>query len=74
MNRRRLEAGDHENTSFEVVGTDSHHVKPGFDPGEEVSEAQEAEGAVRFPHRRGEEDVPKGSLADRLRDDKRRSA
>jgi hypothetical protein len=74
MNRRRLEAGDHDNKAFEIVGADSHHVKPGFHPGEEVSETQEKEGAVRFPHRRAEEDVPSASLADRLRGGRRKQA
>jgi hypothetical protein len=70
--RRRLEAGDHENEAFAVIGPDAHHVKPGFDAGGEVSEDQK--GAVRYPHRRKEDEVPKASLADRLRDEWRRRA
>lgn len=65
MSRRRLHVGDHENTDFETVDVDSHHVKPGFDSGDEESESQEGE--HRFPHRRREEDVPKTPLAERLR-------
>jgi hypothetical protein len=64
MKPKRVEVGDHDNTAFEAVDPASHHVKPGFDAGEEVSPAKEGE--ERFPHRRSEEEVPKGSLADRL--------
>lgn len=72
MKHRRREVGDHENTAFEPVDPDTHHhVKPGFDAGEEVSE--EREGEVRFPHRRPEQDVPKASLAERLRGDRRKA-
>jgi hypothetical protein len=77
MKHRRPEVGDHDNTGFETVDPASHHVKPGFDAGAEVSSAKEGEakeGEVRFPNRRREEEVPKGSLADRLRDDGKRDA
>jgi hypothetical protein len=64
MNGRRPEAGDQENTQFEFLGSDLHHVKAGFDS----SEPTEApEGAQRFPRRRKEQDVPKEPLAERLR-------
>ncbi|HEX3453623.1 MAG TPA: hypothetical protein VHS03_03290 [Gaiellaceae bacterium] len=62
MRHRRPEAGDHENTGFHPVEPDAHHVKPGFDAGDE---AEEGDGAVRYPHRRSESDVPK-SLAEQL--------
>lgn len=67
-NRRRLEAGDHQNEAFEVVGADAHHVKPGFDAGDEGREEQEGE--VRYPHRRSEGEIPKELLADRLREER----
>lgn len=71
MKHRRLEVGDHDNTEFETIDPDSHHhVKPGFDAGGEVSPAKDGE--QRFPHRRREEEVPKRSLADRLREDRQR--
>lgn len=64
MNRGRPEAGDHENTQFEFLGSDLHHVKAGFDS----SEPTEApEGARRFPRRSNERDVPRELLAERLR-------
>jgi hypothetical protein len=69
MNRRRVEVGDHENTAFETVDSGLHHVRPGFDSGEEGTEKQEGE--ERFPRRRSEQDVPKASLADRLRSNRR---
>jgi hypothetical protein len=68
MKRRRPEVGDDSNTGFETIDPDSHHVKPGFDAGVEVSPGEEGE---RFPHRRREEEIPKGSLANRLRRDRR---
>lgn len=64
MNKRRPEAGDQENTEFEYLGSNLHHVKVGFDAGKP---AGTVEGAMRFPRRSKEEDVPKESLADRLR-------
>jgi len=71
MTRRRPHAGDHENTDIETVDVASHHVKPGFDSGDEESEPQE--GDHRFPHRRSEKDVPKTSLAERLRGEPERT-
>lgn len=69
MNRGRPEAGDQENTQFEFLGSDLHHVNAGFDS----SEPMEApEGAQRFPRRSSEHDVPRESLAERLRRDRRR--
>jgi hypothetical protein len=68
MKRRRREVGDHDNTAFESVDPAAHHVKPGFDEGAEVTPSKEGE--ERFPHRRPEAEVPKGSLADRLREDR----
>jgi hypothetical protein len=70
MNRRRPEVGDQENASFETLDSDLHHVKSGFDSGEEP---EKREGAHRFPRRSNEEDVPKESLADRLRSDRQRA-
>jgi hypothetical protein len=70
---KRVEVGDHDNDEFEPIDPASHHhVKPGFDAGEEVGPA--AEGEHQFPHRRREEELPKGSLADRLREHHRRGA
>ena len=66
MKRTRLEVGDSNNTEFETLDPDSHQVKSGFDAGEEVARAKEGE--HRYPHRRREEEIPKGSLADRLRE------
>jgi hypothetical protein len=64
MNDRRLEAGDQENTDFEVLRSDLHHVKAGFD----FSQPAEApEGARRFPRRSADDEVPKESLAERVR-------
>jgi hypothetical protein len=63
MNGGRSEAGDQENTQFEFLGSDLHHVKAGFDSSEP---AEAPEGAQRFPRRR-EDDVPKEPLAERLR-------
>ena len=68
MNGRRPEAGDHENTQFEFLPSDMHHVRAGFD----VSEPSEApEGARRFPRRSKESDVPREPLADRIRSGRR---
>jgi hypothetical protein len=64
MNKRRPEAGDQENAEFEYLGSNLHHVRVGFDAGEA---ADAVEGARRFPRRSKEEDVPRESLADRLR-------
>jgi hypothetical protein len=68
MKRKRPEAGDHDNDAFEFVDRASHHVKAGFDAGEEVSPQK---GEEQFPHRRREEEVPKGSLADRIQESQR---
>jgi hypothetical protein len=69
MNPRRREVGDDDNTEFETVDPASHHVRPGFDRGDETSPTKEGE--VRFPHRRPDEGVPRVSLADRLRSERR---
>jgi hypothetical protein len=64
MDPKRPEAGDHENTRFEFLPSDLHHVSAGFDS----SEPGEApEGARRFSRRSEENDVPRESLAERLR-------
>ena len=64
MNGGRAEAGDQENTQFEFLGSGVQHVKAGFD----ASEPTEApEGAQRFPRRSKEHDVPRETLAERLR-------
>ena len=64
MNNRQPEAGDQENTEFEYLGSNLHHVKVGFDASQP---AEPVEGAKRFPRRSAEEDVPRESLSDRLR-------
>ena len=64
MNGGRQEAGDQENTQFEFIGTDLHHVKAGFDSSES---AEAPEGAQRFPRRSEEHEVPREPLAERLR-------
>ena len=66
--RARPEAGDQDNADFKFLGSDLHHVKAGFDSREP---AEAPEGARRFP-RREERDVPKGTLADRLRSGRRK--
>lgn len=65
MNGGRLEAGDQENTQFEFIGSDLHHVKAGFDSSEP---AEAPEDAQRFPRRSEEHDVPREPLAKRLRE------
>jgi hypothetical protein len=69
MNRKRPAAGDHDNVSFQILDTALHHIKPGFDSTNE--EPPKKEGSRRFP-RSVAEKVPKGSLADRLRNEERR--
>jgi len=69
MNGGRREAGDQENTSFEVLRSDLHHVNAGFDS----SEPTEApEGAHRFPRRSREDEVPREPLAERVRSGRRK--
>jgi hypothetical protein len=69
MKRAQPEAGDQGNTHFELLGSDLHHVKAGFDS---RMPAKAPDGAQRFPRRSKEQDVPKESLADRLRQGRRK--
>ena len=64
MNRGRPEAGDNENTEFEFLGSDLHHVRAGFDASEPT---EEPAGARRFPRRVNADEVPRETLAERLR-------
>ena len=57
--------GDQQNTPFEILESDVQHAKPGLDFGEE--RPQVGEGEHRFPRRSEEKDIPRASLADRIR-------
>jgi hypothetical protein len=71
MERGRQEVGDQDNTSFEMIGENVNHSKPGFESGKEATESREGE--HRFPRRTGEHDVPQASLAERIRTGLRRT-
>ena len=64
MKRPRSVPGDQDNSPFEFLRKDLHHAKVGFHPGEET---EPKEGEHRFPRRTNEREVPRESLADRLR-------
>jgi hypothetical protein len=65
MTPRRPEVGDEENSPFEILEPDWHHARAGFDAGEKP--AAVPEGEHRFPRRHEEKDIPRQSLADRIR-------
>jgi len=64
MERLTPTVGDKDNESFEVIEPGLHHVAAGFQP---AADTEPAEGHHRFPRRGNEEDIPRESLADRLR-------
>lgn len=57
-------AGDQDNGSFELVPADLHPAEAGFHPGDDT---EPQEGEYRFPRRTSGENVPRESLAERLR-------
>jgi len=67
MDANRSKGGDERNTRFELPEF-RKDVTPGFDPEEEPSSV--AEGQYRFPRRRGQEEIPQESLAERIRKDR----
>jgi hypothetical protein len=67
MDANRSKGGDERNTRFELPEF-RKDVTPGFESEGEPTSV--AEGQYRFPRRRGQEDIPQESLAERIRKDR----
>ena len=65
---KKVAPGDERNASFELAESELEDHKPGFDPGERDAKRATMAGSDAFPRRSDEKSIPKGLIADRIRE------